>query len=229
MRRAVVAKGVPPGRVHFIPTFVDMDQLRPGPKDNPFAREHGVTDRFVVAYAGNMGFSQGLEVLLDVAERLKDETDTIFLFVGGGVLRERLIESARARSLGNTLFIAHQPYARVPEIYATSDVCVVPLLSEVGAEAMPSKLLRIMACGRPVLAMVDRESEVAREVLASRAGVVVSPSSVAEVAAAVRALQRSPERRAAMGAAGRAYVGVSYSREIVTRQYAALISELTNR
>jgi colanic acid biosynthesis glycosyl transferase WcaI len=229
MRRAVVAKHVSSERVRFIPNFVDVDQLRPGPKDNAFGREHGLGGAFVVSYAGNLGFAQGLEVLLEAAALLADERDVRFLFVGDGVLRERLVEEARARSLGNVRFVAHQPYARVPEIYAASDLCVVALVGALDAEAVPSKFLRIMACGRPVLAMADAGSELAQEVAASEAGVVVAPSSAAAVADVVRALKGAPARCAAMGAAGRAYVSTRYARTVVTGKYSALADELAGR
>ena len=226
MKRAVEAKGVRPERVEFIPNFVDVDLLRPGPKENEFAREHGLPGRFVVSYAGNMGFAQGLEVLLDAAALLVDDPGIVVLFVGDGVLRGRLISEAGMRSVASARFVEHQPYARVPEIYAASDLCVVPMVGAVDAEAVPSKFLRIMACGRPVLAMADADSELAREVGASGGGIVVSPVSADAVADAVRTLRAEPERVAVMGAAGRAYAATRYSRTVVTARYARLLADL---
>jgi len=224
MRSAVVAKGVPPARVQLIPNFVDVEVLRPGPMDNAFRREHDLGHAFVVTYAGNMGLAQGLDVVIDAAELLANEPDVLFLFVGDGVLRERLM--ARAKGLDNTRFVIHQPYARVPEIYAASNLCVVAMIGNVAAEAVPSKFLRIMACGRPVLALADAQSDLAREVTAAGAGVVASPSSAESVAQAVLAFRDAPERCEATGTAGRAYVSLHYARAVVTRRYASLLRDL---
>lgn len=226
MGRAVARTGVPAARIHLLPTFVDLTQLRPGLRDNPFAREHGLVGSFVVTYAGNLGFAQGLEVLLDAAAALRDDPDIIFLFVGAGVLRDALIAEARARALGNTRFVEHQPFERVPQIYAASDLCVVSLLGSISREAAPSKLLRIMACGRPTLALVDARSDVADKIFESGAGVVVSPSAPTDVARTVRSLKSRPAELAAMGRAGRAYVSARYSRELVTGKCAALVGQL---
>ena len=227
MHSAVVAKGVPPSRVQLIPNFVDVESLRPGPMDNTFRREHALGHAFVVTYAGNMGLGQGLDVLIDAAELLTNHPDVLFLFVGEGVRREHLMARAHTKGLSNTRFIIHQPYARVPEIYAASNVCVVAMIGTVAAEAVPSKFLRIMACGRPVLALADADSDIAREVAAAGAGVVASPSSAESVAEAVLAFRDAPERCQANGQAGRAYVSLRYARAVVTARYASLLRDLT--
>lgn len=227
MRRAVVAKGAPAERVQLIPNFVDVELLRPGPTDNAFRREHGLGRAFVVSYAGNMGLAQGLDVLLDAAKLVGDQPDILFLFVGDGVLRERLMARARTMGLDNTRFVPHQPFSRVPEIYASSNLCVVTMIGTMAAEAVPSKFLRIMACGRPVLALADVESDLAREVTAAGAGVVVSPSSAEAVAQAVLAFRDAPERCETAGRAGVAYVSLHYARPVVTGRYVSLLRDLT--
>lgn len=226
MRLAVVAKGVEARKVRLIPNFVDAGWLTPGPTQNTFRAEHGLGDAFVVSYAGNMGLAQGLEVLLDAADRLRDQRDIIFLFVGDGVLRMQLMEAARAGGLDNVRFVGHQPYARVPEIYAASDVSVVALIGGMGAEAVPSKVLRIMSCGRPVLALTGAASDLAVEVRISGGGVVVTPEVPEAVARAIIELREDPVRRHAFGRSGRAYVCARYAREVVTEQYSALFCEV---
>lgn len=227
MRRAVTAYDVPEARVLQIPNFVDTDVMRPGPRHNAFSQEHGLDEKFVVCYAGNMGLAQGLEALIGAAELLSKEPDIVFLFVGDGVLREDLLQEARAKSLGNTLFVSHQPYSRVPDIYAASDVCVVPMVAAISGEGVPSKFMRIMACGRPVLAIADRQSDLANEIAASGGGVVVASSSAEAIAQSVLALHDDLERCRASGEAGQAYASLHYARHMVTTRYADLIERIT--
>jgi colanic acid biosynthesis glycosyl transferase WcaI len=132
------------------------------------------------------------------------------------------------RGLSRVLLIEHQPYARMPEIYAASDVCLVPLLGDVDGSALPSKVFRIMACGRPVLALCDPGSELAALVNAAGAGVVVPPGRPELLLAAVNELAASAGRRAAMGRSGRAYVERFHDRGAVTARYAELVTTLSS-
>ena len=112
----------------------------------------------------------------------------------------------------------HQPYSRVPDIYGASDVCVVAQATATGSDAIPSKVYRIMACERPIVAATDAQSDLAQLVAAAGAGVVVPPESADALAAgcAIRAGRSSRWR--ARGAAGRRHVAEHYSRSAVSGQ-----------
>ncbi len=229
MRDRVLEKRVPADKVRLIPNFVDVEDMTPLPKSNDFARQNGLDQSFVISYAGNMGPAQGLHVVLDAALQLRDEPDVVFLFVGEGGVRNQLMKVARERGLNNVRFLPYQNYGLVPQIYAASDLCLVPLASNTGSDAIPSKVYRIMACGRPVLACADATSDLAELVKASRCGVVAEPGSADALASAVKQAKHSPEACTAMGAAGRSHVLAHYSRRVVSGQYAALIGELVGR
>jgi colanic acid biosynthesis glycosyl transferase WcaI len=224
MAERLCERGVPAERVKFVPPFVDLNDLKPGSRENAFRAELGVGDAFVVSYFGNMGHAQGLEVLLEAADQLRDANVRLVL-VGDGVLRDDLVRDARKRGLQNVIFLPHQPYARIPDMYAASDVCIVPLLGEVGIEAIPSKVYRIMACARPVLAVTSPTSDLARVVTETGAGVCVLPDASA-VADAIRNLLASSGRLASFGAAGRRYATSHVARAVVTREYDLLVRSL---
>ena len=226
MRRRILEKSVPDDKVRLIPNFVDVNDMAPLPKANPFSREHGLDRAFVVTYAGNMGPAQGLETILDAAALLSHESGLIFLLAGEGVLHDRLKTIARDRALANVLILPHQSYDLVPQIYAASDLCVVPLALNTGSDAVPSKVYRIMACARPVLACADLNSDLAELVRLARCGTVVSPGSPEALARAVSDAMRDPSACAAMGQAGRAHVMAHYARGSISAQYEALVREV---
>ena len=228
MQRRILGKSVPADKVHLIPNFVDVNDMVPLPKANEFSRAHGLDRTFVVTYAGNMGPAQGLETVLDAAALLTHTSGLRFLLVGGGVLHDRLEAVARDRGLSNVLILPHQPYGMVPQIYATSDLCLVPLAINTGSDAVPSKVYRIMACARPVLACADPESDLAELVRLSRCGTVVPPGSPAALAQAISDAMRNPSACIEMGQAGRAHALAHYSREAVSARYEALIREVTS-
>jgi len=227
MRRRILKKAVAPEKVRLIPNFVDADDMVPGPKTNAFSHQHDLEDAFVVAYAGNMGPAQGLDTVLDAAGLLKNESRVRFLLVGEGTSFDRLKSLVDERRLTNVLMLSHQPYALVPQIYAASDLCVVPLALNTGSDAVPSKVYRIMACARPVLVCADPESDLAELIRVAQCGIVVPPGSPEALASAVVAAMRDASACAAMGEAGRRHVLTHYTRPSVSAQYEALVREAT--
>ncbi len=110
------------GAVHTITNFVDTERIRPADRMTPYRAELGIGDEPVVLYAGNVGFSQSVGLLLDAARRLPDVT---FLINGEGSMRPEL--ERRASGLGNVRFGSHVPDDRLVELLATGDIHAVPL------------------------------------------------------------------------------------------------------
>lgn len=226
MRRRLLDKGVPAAKIRMIPNFVDVAQMVPLSKSNVFSREHGLDRAFVVSYAGNMGPAQGLESVLVAASLLRDEPGLKFVLVGEGGLLDGLRGSVRDHNLNNVVILPHQSYDRVPEIYAASDLCLVPLALNAGSDAVPSKVYRIMACARPVLACADADSDLAELITLAQCGLVIPPGSPEALAQAVRDAMRNRQWCNSMGGAGRAHVMTHYARETISLQYDALVREM---
>lgn len=229
MAERLRAKGVPEERVVVIPNFVDVEHLRPAPKDNAFSREMGLAGRFVVTYAGNLGPAQGLDFVLDAAALLVDETRIRFLVIGEGIAREQLQRRIAAELLINCRLLPYQPYSRMLEIYAASDLSLVPQAQDIGSDAIPSKVYRIMACGRPVVALTTGESDLARLIEESGGGLIVSSRNPADLAATIRTALHEPQRLGVMGDAGRRHVLTRFERHVVTRKYRDLFEDLSRR
>lgn len=210
-------------KVRLIPNFVDTRIIAPRPRRNSFSREFGLDGRFTVVYAGNMGPAQGLETLLDAAELTRDDERILYVLVGDGTSRDSLDRSARSRKLSNVLFIPQQPYERVPEIYGASDLCIVPLVSALVAEAVPSKVYRIMAAERRVLAVADPNSDLARVVRESGGGIVVDAGNPRALADAVSGAAKTTD--AASTGRGREYVVLHVDRARIIKQHSDLLTE----
>ena len=226
MRQRLLEKGVPSDKVEVVPNFVDVGDLSPLPKDNDFSRRHGIQEKFVVGYAGNMGPAQGLEGFIDSAALLRDEPGIHFMMMGDGILREPLGKRVEKLGLDNFTFLPYQPYSTMPQIYAASDICLVPQTALTGCDAVPSKVYRIMACARPVLATTDPESDLAHLIKDAGCGETVPPEEASDLADVIRKAYRDQARWKEMGRAGRAHVVEHYSRPAVTRQYHDLIQRV---
>ena len=208
-------------RVHVIPNFVDTEFISPADRLTPLRTELGIGEEPVVLYAGNVGFSQSLEMVVDAARVTPQAT---FLINGDGAARAALQE--RAAGLSNVRFSGYQPKERVPEVLATGDIHVVPLKKGLGRVSVPSKTYSILAAGRPVLAAIDPGTEVPRMLRASGGGVEVPPDDPQAFVAALHELLADREAAEAMGAAGRRWVQNEASPGSVAAAYERLVRSL---
>jgi len=228
LRVNVAAKlsGARPGRVEVIPNFVDTERVQPGDRMTGYRREFGLGDRVVVMYAGNLGFSQSVELMLAAAIALNDDPDVVFVINGSGSNRAALM--AQADGLNNVVWVPMQPRERVAEVLASADIHTVLLKRGLAKSSVPSKLYSILAAGRPVVASVDRGTEVERTIDLAEAGMVVGPEDPQAFVAAVSTLVRDARLRRDMGAHGRVWVEKWLSPEGVAIAYEELIERLVH-
>ncbi|WP_437617015.1 glycosyltransferase family 4 protein [Sorangium sp. So ce834] len=219
LARALTRKGVPADKVHLIPNWADDRIYQPVEPDPQLAAEHGLTGRFVVLFAGNMGAAQALSSVLDAAALLRDLDDVRFVMVGDGIDAPRLRREAEVRALSNIVFIGQQPHERMPHLFALADVLLSHLKRDPCFElTIPSKIPAYMAAGRPVL--VAASGDPADLVRDSGAGLACEPEDPAALAAAVRRLREmTPEARRAMGEAGRRHFLRWFTRDALVTRY----------
>jgi colanic acid biosynthesis glycosyl transferase WcaI len=185
-----------------------LDELLERP-DGPPEHENG----FVVGYAGNFGIAQGLDIVLDAAERLQD-SNARFVLVGDGPVGDHLRQEQMSRRLSNVEIRRSIPVAAVGRFLQDCDALLVPLSRHpLLADFIPSKLYDAMAVGRP--AIVAATGEAAVLVRDAEAGVVVPPEDGAALAATVRELSGDPALAKRLGEAGRAAAsGLRRSRQV---------------
>ncbi len=226
---AIAAKRIARAKIHVIPNFVDVDFIRPGDKANPLAQELGLEERFVVLYAGNIGMTQSFDTLLEVAGSLQDDPGLVFLIVGDGARRSYVEAQVSDRQLTNVRLLPYQPRSRVPDIYATADLCLVPLMEGTAQTTVPSKLYTIMASGRPALVAVDEDSDLVQTVRDAQCGIAVKPDDAGALRQAIRQARENPAELQAFGRNGRRYAELHLSRRAVSAQYHRLIETLAAR
>jgi colanic acid biosynthesis glycosyl transferase WcaI len=226
MKENLLRKGIPASKVAVLPNWVDLEAVRPVEKENAFRRELGLEGRFVVLFAGNLGFAAGLEAVLRAADLLRKELDLVFLLVGEGSVKAKLVQSARALNLENVHFATTQPPERLSEVFGAADVSLVTLRSTMGAFSVPSKTMAILASGRPVLASVPADSEVRRVVEEAQCGLWVPPEDPDALAAKVKALRADRQRLEWFGRNGRRYAMDHFGRSEIVARYHDLLQEV---
>ncbi len=204
-------------RIRVIPNFVDTQAIVPMSRLTNYRRELGVDESLVVMYAGNVGFSQSLELMIEAARVLPN---VIFVINGEGAARKSL--EAKAHALSNVKFGDYQDASRLSEVLATGDLHVVPLRRGLGSVSVPSKTYSILAAGRPICAAIDLDTEVPRILAAANAGVCVEPDNQAAFVSAIAAMISDRKSLEEMGASGRKWVEGHASPQSIAQRYEAL-------
>lgn len=224
LRDNIVGRVSDPSKVRVIPNFVDTDFITPLETENGYRREHGLEHKTVVMYAGNVGLSQPLDLVIAAAVALRDDPKLAFVINGTGAARAAL--EAQARGLANVVFVDTQPLERLPELLAAGDIHLVPLKRGLARSSVPSKTFSILAAGRPFVASVDPGSEIAAIAERSGAGIAVPPDDAEAFTKAIRHLADSADARREMGARARAFVESWASPAAVAARYEELFIEL---
>jgi colanic acid biosynthesis glycosyl transferase WcaI len=210
-------------RVHVIPNFVDTDAIRPADRMTGYRSELGIGTEPVVLYAGNIGFSQSVGLMIDAAAVCPDVQ---FVINGDGAARAEL--EMLAAGLANVHFVDYQPVERLSEVLASGDIHVALLRAGLGDVSVPSKTYSSLAAGRPIVAAIDAETEIPRLLESSKAGISVPPDDVAAFVAAIRAYVDDPQAALEAANAGRAYVVELASPSAVAGLYGHIFTSVTS-
>jgi colanic acid biosynthesis glycosyl transferase WcaI len=217
---------VPEDKIFVVENKVDASLFRPIPANIALRRELGAEGKFVVSYIGTMGNAHGLETLLEAAARLRETApNVLFLLVGEGAEKNRIISMARSRALTNLRFVGQQPREKIPAYISASDVSLVLLKrAELFKTVLPTKMLEFMSCARPVILGVDGH---ARQVMEQAgAGIFIQPEDPAALANAVMRLAADPSLCESLGRNGRKHVLQYFSRRHTARAYLDVLQDL---
>jgi colanic acid biosynthesis glycosyl transferase WcaI len=207
MRQKLIAKGVPASKVVVVPPPADHSLFGVGNviEGRTFRRKHGLNGKFIVAHSGNMGVKQGLNIVLDAAQRLQDQRKLLFLLAGDGAMKPDLERRAATLNLVNVRFLPLQDQSEFLQMLAAIDLGLIVQQSTVSDIAFPSKTVTLLSAARPIGAAVNMNSEIGRVLRRSGGGVVTEPEKPEALAATIRELFHDPGRRTIMGESGRRY------------------------
>lgn len=216
--------------IHIIPPW---SAARPAcwrpPRPNSFRDTHGLDRKFIVMYSGNHAAQHPLDTLLDAAERLEQDGDTLFLFIGGGV-GKTAIDARIHNGATNLMSLPFQPAEQLDNVLAAADVHVVSMGDSVVGIVHPCKIYGALAVGRPVLFLGPVESPPAELLAEFGTGRQVEHGNVDGAVAAIQELRSlDPETRAAMGQAAARSIATRFGACELCREVSDLIEAVLNR
>jgi colanic acid biosynthesis glycosyl transferase WcaI len=220
MLQRLHSKGMPASRSQLLPNWVDLKAIQPqrgaARSANSYRQEIGITpDQIVLLYSGSMNKKQGLEMLAEVIQRLSAQPNLVWLLAGEGPTKEELIHATAG--LPQVRHLPLQPAERMDDWLNAADIHLLPQKGGVADLVLPSKLLGILASGRPLVASSPEGSELS--LLAGHAGRCVPPGDAGAFADALRELIESAELRAQCGRLARQLAEEHFGKDSVLQRF----------
>lgn len=200
MKDKVVKQGADPDKVKIVPAWFDVRTAKEIPaEENRFMKKYNLPkDKFYVQFAGTLGYVFNYNTVLELAKRLKNESDIEIQIIGDGNIKELFVTAAKKEGLDNIRFYPLQPIELVPDVYSACDVCLIPLKKGVIGNGVPSKIAILMACRRVVISSVESDSDYAKMFERYDMGISIDIDDCDGLAKAVLDLKTSSEKRERM-------------------------------
>ena len=221
MKKHILKYGGEDSKVHVINNWADTDKIQPIKKENnSLYKEFKINkDKFTIVYAGDIGIHQRLDLFLKVAKKLSNITNNIqFVFFGNGVYVNKMKETIAMENLNNFYVFPLQPVDKISEVYSLGDIDIVSLEKGMTELALPSKIWSIMSVGRPMLALLDSNSDIAHTI-DGKLGYVIDEMSVDEICETIIKCANNKDKLVEMGLSARNIVTVENNRMKQTKKY----------
>jgi len=219
-------KGADMSRCVLFPNWVNLSSIYPLPSPSSLRQELGISNNStVVLYSGSMGQKQGLEILIDVANALKDYEDLWFVFCAEGPSLEALEQGTN--HLPHVRFLPVQPPERLNDLLNLADIHVLPQRADAADLVMPSKLIGMFASGRPVVATAHPDTQLATTVFGR--GILVPPGDSASFGAAIVQLSTKPAMRMRLGENARSYAVAQFDANKILTSFEEAVAHVCNK
>lgn len=225
----LVSEGVPEERVQIVQNWVDPELVKPMAKNTIFRKDNDLDDKFVVLFAGVLGFAQDLDTVVESGTYLKDWKDIVLLIVGEGVEKWRLESKVCSLGLTNVKFHKFVSKEEYPEVVASADICLAPLQKKLKCPVIPSKILGYMSGGRPVVTALPLDGDAPFVIKNASCGICVEPGEPELLANAILELYQSPERCEEYGENGREYILANHARKKCISKYEVIFEDLLHK
>jgi len=216
--------------IEVIENWADTHFIVPLAKqDNPFARQHGLVEKFAVIYSGAFGATHDVETIVQAADLCRDLPEVRFILIGSGTRQEQVEDLASRKALSNLELLPFQPLEQIRYTLTAADCLVVTLGALYEGVSVPSKTYYALAAGTAIIGVCGPETELAEIISRHECGLVCPPGDPAALAKAVRRLHGDPMLCQSMGRNARHAAETDFNRQRQTGRYCQLLRGILNR
>lgn len=226
-KKNIMAKGVPEDKIVVVYNWVDEEAVIDVPRaENKLFDKYNLDrDKFYITYNGNIGLTQNMDMLLDVAKSLEENKDIQFVLVGNGAYLDSVKQIIKDSNINNVHLLPFQPYEDISHVFSLGDVSLVISKPGVGANSVPSKTWSIMSASRPVLANFD-ENELKDIIENNKCGIFTKAGDKQAFIDAILKLYNNRELCKEYGQNGRDFVMKNLTKEVGTKKYVDVIKSV---
>jgi glycosyltransferase involved in cell wall biosynthesis len=216
-------------KTHIIHVWSDDRIISPIPKSqSKETLRLGALNKFVIQYSGNHGRFHDIETLLGITKALKGREELLFQFIGEGYKKSLVIDYRDIEKAGNLYVSSYVDKSLLSDSLAMADLGVVAQLPGQERVCYPSKLLGIMASGRPILAICPEECEMARMIVENNLGFVIGNGKIEEGVSVIDMVSRDKALLSKMGKNAFEYLKGNLTLEKAAKKYFELIKKTNN-
>lgn len=228
-KKNIMAKGVPENKIEIIYNWVDEKAVVEIPRERNILFDRYNLNRkdFYITYSGNIGHTQNLDMLIDVAEILdKRYKDIKFVLIGEGAYKKSLEEKVNTKNINNIILLPFQPYEEISHVFSLGDAGLVISKPGVGTNSVPSKTWSIMSASKPVLANFD-ENELKEIIEANNCGIFTKAGDIDGFVTSILTLYDNRDLSKRLGKNGRKFIISNLTKEIGTKKFVEVVKNLT--
>ena len=226
MKNKIITKGYPENKISIIHNGTDNEFIMRKMKVDKQTFYNKSENKFICVYAGIIGIAQGLEILLEAANRLRD-ADVEFYLIGYGPKLEQLKVMSAKMKLENLTFLGQISRDEIHNYLASADLGIIPLKKmDLFKGALPSKIFDCMACKLPIILGIEGE---AKELIEnSETGIAYEPENVDELVKTILILKENEQMRNKFSENGRKIIIEKFNRNKLAEKLEKIIVEVDN-
>jgi glycosyltransferase involved in cell wall biosynthesis len=216
-------------KLSIITNWADIEQIKPFPREtNRLLQELKLNNKFIVQYSGNMGRTHGIELLFEIALRMFNRELVHFLFIGSGAKKEWLESAVRKAKIKNVTILPPRDRTELCDSLNACDMAIISFVPQMVGVSVPSRMYNILAAGKPIIAIAERNSELAMVINEWHLGWVISINEQEKIIDAIESALVSPQLLREIGIRARLLVEKDYSFKRVSWDYHELFEKLEN-
>lgn len=229
-KRNIMSKGVPEEKIEVIYNWVDEGVVKDVPRtENKLFDKYNLDrNKFYITYCGNIGLTQNMDLLLEVAKDLEFIPNIQFVLIGEGAYKENVMKTIKVNNLRNVTLLPFQPYEDISNVFSLGDIGLVISKSGVGENSVPSKTWSILSASRPILANFD-ENELKSIIVNNKCGIFTKVGDKASFVQAILNLYNNRSLCKILGINGRKFVEKNLRRDICTKKYVDVIKSFEKK
>lgn len=217
-------------KIEVVNNWASENELYPLNKNEPkitkIIEENDFKDKLIVMYSGNIGLFYGLEEIIKVFSKFKEEKNIVFLFVGEGAIKDRLIEYVNENKIKNITFFPYQKREDLIYSLNLADIHLVTNAKGIKGISVPSKIYGVLSVGKPILGVLEEGSEARNIIEEAECGYVCSPDNLEELEKNIKKILEDRAKLELMGKKGRKILEKKYTKDRSIEKYRKILKNI---